>query len=117
MNRVLALLWKDLKLFASDRKALIITFVVPIGIASFFGMIFGGSSGAGAKPTQKIPVLVVDKDHSPLVDQIVDGLHKDSMAEPKLVTEEEADKAVKGGSAGVAIVFPAGFGKAAPQAM
>lgn len=115
MNRILALLWKDLRLFVGDRKAMLITFLVPIGIASFFASIFGNASGP-SKST-KIPVLVVDHDGSPLVAKIVDGLRKESPADPKIVGEGEADKAVKDGTSGVAIVFPKGFGEAAPKAM
>ena len=89
MNRILALLLKDLRLFAADRKALIITFLVPIFIASFFGMIFGGSGGGDAK-SKKIAVLVVDEDGSPLVRKIVASMAADSMADPKPATREEA---------------------------
>ena len=116
MNRVLALLWKDLRLFASDRKALIITFLVPIAIASFFGMIFGGASGGDAK-AKKIPILVVDEDRSLLVEKIVEGLKKDSMADPKLSDAKAAAQAVKDGKVAVAVFFPKGFSKNAPQAM
>ena len=70
MNRVLAILWKDLRLFFGDRKAMLITFLVPIGIASFFGYIFGNAS-SGPTTSKKIPVLVVDHDCSPLVADIL----------------------------------------------
>lgn len=116
MNRVFALLWKDLRLFVGDRKALLITFLVPIGIASFFGMIFGSSSGGDVK-TKKVPVLVVDQDQSPLVAKIVEGLKNDSMADPTLVDERTAQARVKEGKAAVAVLFPKGFAKDAPQAM
>ncbi len=114
MNRILALLWKDLRLFFGDRKAMLITFLVPIGIASFFGSVFGGTPGV-SKST-RIPVLVVDNDGSPLVAKVVAGL-RDSTAEPELVSEAEADKAVKEGKSSVAVVFPKGFSEAAPKAM
>ena len=45
----LALVRKDLKLFFSDRRALLMSIVAPIAIASFFGYIFGGS-GDRRKP-------------------------------------------------------------------
>ena len=38
----LAMVRKDLQLFFSDRRAVIMSFVVPIAIASFFGSIFSG---------------------------------------------------------------------------
>jgi ABC-2 type transport system permease protein len=115
MNRVLALLWKDLRLFFGDRKAMLITFLVPIGIASFFASIM--PDGSGPSKSTKIPVLVVDNDGSPLVAKVVDGLRKDSMADPKLASEADADASVKTGTYAVAVVFPKGFAKDAPQAM
>ena len=46
---LLAMVRKDLQLFFSDRRAVIMSFVVPIAIASFFGSIFsGGGSNARA---------------------------------------------------------------------
>ena len=117
MNRILALVIKDFRLFFSDKKALLITFLVPIGIASFFGAIFGDAGGGGDAAARKIPVLVVDEDRTPLVAKIVRGMEKDSLAAPRLVSEAEATQAVKGGKAAAAVVFPKGFAKAAPQAM
>ena len=116
MSRVFALLWKDLRLFLADRKALLITFAVPIGIASFFGTVFGGPS-IGAGSTKKIPVLIVDEDRSVLVGGIVDGLRAGALVAPTVVPEAEAARAVKDGKASVAVVFPKGFAKSAPKAM
>ena len=39
---LLAMVRKDLQLFFSDRRSVIVSFVVPIAIASFFGSIFSG---------------------------------------------------------------------------
>ena len=39
-----AMVHKDLQLFFSDRRSVIVSFVVPIAIASFFGSIFSGPS-------------------------------------------------------------------------
>ena len=41
---LLAMVRKDLLLFFSDRRAVIMSFIVPIAIASFFGSIFSGGS-------------------------------------------------------------------------
>ena len=43
---LLAMVRKDLQLFFSDRRSVIISFVVPIAIASFFGSIFSGPATA-----------------------------------------------------------------------
>ena len=58
----LALVRKDLQLFFSDRRAVILTFAVPIAIASFFGSIFRGA-GDNDEPA-KIAVAIVDRDGS-----------------------------------------------------
>ena len=39
-----AMIRKDLQLFFSDRRSVILRFIVPIAVASFFGAIFSGSS-------------------------------------------------------------------------
>ena len=92
---------------------MLITFLVPIGIASFFAAIM--PSGSGPSTRTKIPVLVVDEDKSPLVAKIVEGMRKDSMADPKLVSAAEADAAVKGGKSSVAVVFPKGSPRTRPR--
>ena len=40
MTALLAIVRKDLKLFLSDRRALIMSFAAPIALASFFGFVF-----------------------------------------------------------------------------
>ena len=48
---LLAMVRKDLQLFFSDRRSVIVSFVVPIAIASFFGSIFSGPSN-NSEPAQ-----------------------------------------------------------------
>ena len=48
---LLAMVRKDLQLFFSDRRSVIVSFVVPIAIASFFGSIFSGA-GTEREPAQ-----------------------------------------------------------------
>ena len=57
-----AMVRKDLQLFFSDRRAVIMSFVVPIAIASFFGSIFSGG-GRNDEPA-RIAVAIVDQDGS-----------------------------------------------------
>ena len=40
---LMAMVRKDLQIFFSDRRSVIVSFVVPIAIAAFFGSIFAGS--------------------------------------------------------------------------
>src|ERR1700732_5118540 len=55
-----ALVRRDLHLFFMDRRALIMSFVAPILLASFFGYVFGGVTGS--RPPSKIAVAAVDWD-------------------------------------------------------
>ena len=58
MNAFLALVRKDLRLYFSNKRALIITLAAPIAIAAFFGSLFGG----GDKKPSRVPIAVVDQD-------------------------------------------------------
>jgi len=58
----LALVRKDLRLFFSDRKAVLVGLLVPIVCGSFFGYLFGGQKGN--TETSKVPVLIIDQDNS-----------------------------------------------------
>jgi ABC-2 type transport system permease protein len=106
-----ALVRKDLRIFFSDRRAVIMSFVAPIVIASFFGYIFGGLGGA--VNTSPIPVLIVDRDGSALSRGIGSSLERENAIGLKPATLDEARAAVRKGSAYVGIVIPANFQTAA----
>ena len=42
---VAALVRKDLQIFVTDRRAVVLTLAIPIAIASFFGFVFSGQGG------------------------------------------------------------------------
>lgn len=48
MTAFFALIRKDLILFLSDRRALVISLALPIVIAAFFGSLFGGTAKTSA---------------------------------------------------------------------
>jgi ABC-2 type transport system permease protein len=109
-----ALVRKDLQLFASDRRALVMTFAVPIVIASFFGAIFSGQGGdAGAAA---VPVLIVDQDGSAISARVIKSLAEDRSFAVRTVPLDEARRVVRSGDATAAVVIPKGFGDAAGRA-
>jgi ABC-2 type transport system permease protein len=108
-----AMVRKDLLLFFTDRRAVIMSFAAPIAIASFFGFIFSGNQNT---EKARVPVRVVDQDRSVISKAIVDGLSADKTLEVTGGTVEESRAAVQRGKTTVAIVVPAGFGDAAGQA-
>ncbi len=109
-----AMVRKDLQLFFSDRRAVIMSFVVPIAIASFFGSIFSGP-GSNTEPA-RIMVAVIDLDATPISLGIVSGLDHDRNLRVTKPTQEEARAAVRRGRTSLAVVIPKGFGDAAGRA-
>jgi ABC-2 type transport system permease protein len=105
---------KDLQLFISDRRAVIMSFVAPIAIASFFGSIFSGNpDGARAR----IAVALVDQDRSAVSTAIVAAAQADANLAVTTPAADEARAAVQRGSITVAVVIPGGFGDASGRAL
>ncbi len=111
---LLAMVRKDLQLFFSDRRSVIVSFVVPIAIASFFGSIFSGPSNS-SEPA-RIAVAVVDQDASLISKAILAGSQVDKNLKVTTPTEDEARSLVKTGKTAVAVIIPKGFGEAAGSA-
>jgi ABC-2 type transport system permease protein len=107
-----ALVRKDLILFLSDRRALIMSLVLPIVIAAFFGSLFGGSAKGSA-----IEVALVQQDSSEAGAKIAAGLKADPNLRITPMALADAQRAVRKGGQKVAIVLPAGFGEAAGAAL
>jgi ABC-2 type transport system permease protein len=110
----LALVRKDLRLFLSDRRAVLMSVVAPIAIASFFGYIFGG--GAGNTDNSPIAVLVSDQDGSAFSREIVNRLKAESSLDIKPATPESAREAVRLGKATAAVLIPKNFSLDAAKA-
>ena len=111
----LALVRKDLKLFFDDRRAVIVSILVPIVLASFFGYLFGGQGGNAE--TSKVPVLVIDQDGSNTSRGLITQLGSDNNLDVKPSTLEAGREAVRKGKATAAIVIPKDFGRDAGHAL
>jgi ABC-2 type transport system permease protein len=111
---LLAMVRKDLQLFFGDRRSVIVSFVVPIAIASFFGSIFSGPSNN--REPARIAVAIIDQDASAISKSIVAGAQTDKNLKLTMPTEAEARDAVRRGRTSVAIIIPDGFGDAAGKA-
>lgn len=115
MTAFLALVRKDIRLFFLDRRAVIMSFVAPILIGSFFGYVFGGDPRE--KEPGRIGVLVVDYDQGPVSRAIVERLSKDPSLAVQLSAEPEARQMVRRGKVPMAVIFPAKFSSLAARAM
>jgi ABC-2 type transport system permease protein len=112
---LLAMVRKDLALFAGDRRALVMAFAAPIAIASFFGSIFPG----GGVPTEpaRIGVLVADEDGGAVAAAIVAGVKGDRNLTVTVGSADTARASVRRGAGAVAVIIPRGFGEAAGRAL
>jgi ABC-2 type transport system permease protein len=111
----LALVRKDLKLFFSDRRSVVVGILVPIVLASFFGYLFGGQRGDAE--TSKVSVLMIDQDGSDISRDLMAQLAGDRMLNVKPSTLDAAREAVRKGKATAAIVVPKDFGRDAGRAL
>ena len=109
-----ALVRKDLLLFFSDRRAVIVGLLVPIICGSFFGYLFGGQGGK--TETSRMPALFVDQDNSAISRGLFAQLSSDKNLDVKPSTLDEARTAVRKGKATAAIVIPKDFGADAGRA-
>jgi ABC-2 type transport system permease protein len=112
MTALLALVRKDLILFISDRRRVIISLVLPILIGAFFGYLTGGGGSRGT-----IDVAIVQQDSSSTSAKIEAGLRADPNLKITAMSLPEAQAAVSKGKQSVAIVIPSGFGDAAGDAL
>lgn len=113
MNAFIALLRKDLVLYFSNRRSVIMSIAAPILIAAFFGSLFGGSDNKPAK----IPVAITDLDHSELSARIVAAMRADSALTLSVASEADALAQVKAGTLRASVTLPAGFGAQAGGAL
>src|ERR1700759_3595101 len=103
-----AMVVKDLRIFLNDRRAVIMSFVAPIAIASFFGFVFGGLGGK--TENSKIQVLFADEDGSVISNNMLTQLRGEKTLNVNVMDATAAREAARKGSAAVAGVIPKDFG-------
>lgn len=106
LSLTLSLARKDWRLFWADRRAAALGFVVPVALASAFGLIF--NRPAADAEHARLPVVVVVEEEGPFTRQVANDLLASPRLEAKEVSREGAEAAVAERRA-VAVVLPAGF--------
>jgi ABC-2 type transport system permease protein len=114
MTPLIAMVRKDLLLFFSDRRSVIVSFLVPIAIASFFGSLFSGPANRG-EPA-KIKVMIVDQDQSAISRAIVSGAGADRNLHVTPTDADAARDSVRRGQTTIGVIIPSGFGDKAGTA-
>ena len=113
-NAMRALIRKDLILYFSNKRALLITLAAPIAIAAFFGSLFGGSKDS---ERSKIPIAIIDLDRSPTSTTVVKSMTADATFDVQPLEAQAAADAVRRGKLRAVVTIPARFGAQAPMAL
>ena len=100
MNALTALVHKDLILYFSNRRAILITLAAPILIAAFFGAVLGGPP----KKPARVPVAVVELDASPVSKSMVAAMKADTTFALEESSEVVATARVREGKVRAAMV-------------
>ena len=108
-----ALVRKDLVLYFSNRRALVMSILAPIVIAAFFGAIFG----AGMDKPTRIPIAFADRDASALSKAVTAAVKADAAFEVKEGDEAAGVALAREGKVRAAVVLPPGFGEQARLAL
>ena len=109
-----ALIRKDLILFISNRRALLLAIVMPIVLGAFMGYVFGSS---GKSNNSKIKIALVAQDTGEIGRKIAAGLKSDATLEVQEMPLDAAQELVRKGKLSLAVVLPPDFGEKAGAAM
>ncbi len=110
-----ALIRNDIRLYLTDRRAMVVGILVPILIAAFFGYVFGGLGSK--KEAGKIPIAVVDEDQSAVSRAIVKDMQLDSIIHVQSLARAAAEDKVRTGAIDAAVILPNGFGEQSTRAL
>ena len=110
LRQLAAIIAKDLRLFLKNRASVILTVVVPVVIASFFGYVTAPKKSSGSG---RLSLWVADLDGSDISKEIVSKLTEDPSLKVSVHPEAETRAAVAAGDVSVAVVLPGGFGESA----
>ncbi|HEX2748354.1 MAG TPA: ABC transporter permease, partial [Verrucomicrobiales bacterium] len=110
LRQLAAIIVKDLRLFLKNRASVILTVVVPVVIASFFGYVTAPKKSSGSG---RLNLWVADLDGSDISKEIVSKLTENPSLRVSAHPEAETRTAVAAGDVSVAVVLPQGFGESA----
>ena len=110
----LALVRKDLQLFFSDRRSVIVSFAVPIFIGAFIGSLTN-DMGNSSRP-MRVKVALADLDNSDISKAVIASAQGDSNLTITVTGAEDAREQVRKGAIVAAVIIPKDFGEKAGSA-
>ena len=99
---------KDLKLFFADKRAMLLTFAVPIALITLFAFSFGG---AGQKKGESRPttIVIADDDKTAASRNVITQIDSLKEFNVSLTSVDTAENLVKKGDETAVLVFHKGF--------
>lgn len=97
---------KDLKLFFADKRAMMLTFLLPISLITLFALIFGGNEQEGSHAQT---LVVVDEDQTDASNKIITELDSLREFEVRLTTLDTAQGWIMKGNEASALVLHKGL--------
>lgn len=111
MRYLMDIAWKDIRQILRDRMSLLFLLIMPIAFTLMFSFAFNGS---GSTTTDsRLPVGVVDLDHSRLSAGLIDFMLNSQVVrleEKPDQTEAKLEKQVANQQLAAAVIIPAGYG-------
>jgi len=118
LNQIIALTWKDLKIFFKDTGAVLFIFLQPF---MFIVVMSYAMSGMFASDDHPVRLLAVNQDRGTHAANIIrqldalSGFDVETAWENEPLTRERAEQLVKDGKRGMALIFPVDFSEALAQ--
>ena len=104
---MLKLAIKDLKLISHDKRAVILTLLVPIALIALFAFAFGGAGKSN--DTNPISIFISDQDSTNVSRELISKLDTLQSLDIKLLPLEVAKEEVKKGSRVAVLAIYKGF--------
>ncbi len=113
MNKILTIMWKDVRVLFQDWAAVALIIAGPLVLALGMGLVTGAFNRGDAPTIGRIPVVLVDEDGGQLATALADVLAsedlRDLLAVETLTDAAAARARVAAGDASAAVLIPAGF--------
>ncbi len=103
------ILKKDLRIFFSDRKALFLALLLPVGLITLFAFAFGGVANDDESDASPVHVLFTDADQTDASKNIIAQLDSIPGLEFTATTKDEALQKIKSGDEIAAVIISKGF--------
>ena len=103
---------KDLRILLRDKAGFFFTFIYPVFIAIFMGVIFSGSGGDSGSHKKGLAVYVVDQDNTDISRTFADSLQQSGDLQLTPVGLAQAQEDVRLGKKAAYILIRKGYGEA-----